>query len=116
MMVVVDRFSKMAHFVPCSKKFDASQVARLYFAEIVKLHGIQKTLTSDQYVKFVSHFWRTLWTCMGSKLRFSSLHHPQTDGQSEVTNQSLGNLLRSLIGEHPKQWDLTVPQAEFAYN
>ncbi|GJV55821.1 RNA-directed DNA polymerase [Tanacetum coccineum] len=76
-----------AHFVPCSKTFDASQVARLYFAEIVKLHGIPKTLTSDQDVKFVSYFWRTLWTRMGS-----------------------------LIGEHPKQWDLTLPQAAFVYN
>nr|GEX25864.1 RNA-directed DNA polymerase [Tanacetum cinerariifolium] len=116
MMVVVDRFSKMARFVPCSKTFDASQVARLYFAEIVKLHGIPKTLTLDEDVKFVSHFWQTLWRRIGSKLQFSSSHHPQTNGQSEFTNRSLRNLIRSLIGEHPKKWDLTFSQVEFAYN
>nr|GEV62396.1 RNA-directed DNA polymerase [Tanacetum cinerariifolium] len=100
----------------CNYTHTTSQVARLYFEEIIKLHGVPKTLTFDRDVKFVSHFWHTFWTRMGSKLQFSSSHHPQTDGQTVVVNRSLGNFLRSLIGDNAKQWDLILPQAEFAYN
>ncbi|GJZ01305.1 gag-pol polyprotein [Tanacetum coccineum] len=93
-----------------------NQVANLYFKEIVRLHGIPRTMVSDRDVKFRSHFWITLWRKMGTKLKFSTSSHPQTDGQTEVTNRTLGSLLRALITTNLKQWEDLLPQAEFAYN
>ena len=109
-MVVVDRFSKMAHFVPCNIIANASSIADLYFREIVKLHGVLKTITSNRDLKFVSHFSRTLWRKFGTALQFSYSCHPQTEGQTGVMNWSLGNLLRSFVGKNIRQWDLLWPK------
>ncbi|XP_078441520.1 uncharacterized protein LOC144711407 [Wolffia australiana] len=98
-----------------SKTFDASLIARFY-DHIVKLHGVPKTIISDRDVKITSYFWKTLWVLMGTQHRFSSAYHPQTDGQTEVVNRSLGNLLRSIVGDNVTAWDHVLPRAEFAFN
>jgi hypothetical protein len=114
--VVADIFSKMAHFIPCRKIDDAIHVADLFFHEIVLLHGVSNTIVSDRDAKFLSHFWRTFWAKLGTKLLFSTTCHPQTDGQMEVVNRTLSTMLRVVLKKNIKMWKECLPYVEFAYN
>ncbi|CAB4295196.1 unnamed protein product [Prunus armeniaca] len=91
LFVVVDRFSKLAHFIPCARTADATHIANLFFKEVVRLHGVPTSIVSNMDVKFTGHFWRTLW-------------------------RKFGTDLKCLVGSNVKTWDLIIPQAEFAYN
>ena len=114
--MVVDRFSKMVHCIPCKKTTDGVHMAQLFFKEIYRLHGLPISIISDRDTRFLSYFWQSLWKMVNTQLNFSCAYHPQTDGKIEVVNRSLGNLLRCLAGEHVKSWDQKLCQAKFAHN
>ena len=116
--VVVDRLSKMCHFVPCHHTITAKQTAKLFIKEIFRLHGIPKTIVSDRDKNFTFNFWEGLFDYMGTKLAKSSGYHPQTDGQTERMNRTLEEMLRAYCAaEHRQQlWDDYLPLVEFQYN
>ena len=114
--VVVDRFSKMAYFIPCHKTNDASNVAYLFFRDIVRLHDMPRTIVSDRDAKFLSYFWKTLLAKLKTKLLFSTACHPQIDGQTKVVNITLSTLLQAIIKKNIKTWVDCLPHIEFAYN
>jgi hypothetical protein len=114
--VVVDRFSKMLYFIPYHKSDYAIHIADLFFKEIVRLHSMPSTIVLERDAKFLSHFWRTLWNKLGTKLLFSTTCHPQTDGQTEVVNRTLGTMLRAILKKNLKIWEECLPHVEFAYN
>lgn len=97
--VVVDRFSKMSHFIPCKTTHDASYITHLFF-KVVRIHRLPVSIVSDRDVKFMGHFLKTLWRRLGSNLSHRSTYHPQTDGQTKVINKVLGSLRKCLTKEY----------------
>jgi len=107
--VIVDRLTKSAHFLAMNLRMSMAKLAQLYVKEIVRLHGIPSSIVSDRDPRFTSRFWQTLQEALGTKLTMSSAYHPQTDGQSERTIQSLEDLLRTCILDHLGAWDEVLP-------
>jgi hypothetical protein len=114
--VIVDRLSKIAHFISVKTTYKGSKLAKLYIARIVCLHGVPKKIVTDRGTQFTSKFWEKLYESMDTKLNFSSAYHSQMDGQTERVNQILEDMLRACALKDSKSWDKCLPYAEFSCN
>jgi hypothetical protein len=114
--VIIDRLTKIAHFLPVKTKYPVLAYAELYIARILSLHGVPKTIVSDRGPQFVSKFWEELHKSLGTKLLHSLKYHPQTSGQTERVNQILEDMLRACVLEFPQKWDDFLPLVKFSYN
>ena len=115
-MVVVDRVSKMAHFVPTRDTAMTQEVGQLYFDKVVKHHGMQKSIILDRDPKFTSRFWHALWKKLGTELKMSTAFWPQTDGQTERVNLVLQEYLRNYVNADQTDWVDHISMAKFSYN
>ena len=115
-LVVVDRFTKMAHFMPTTEKTTAEGLARLFRDNVWQLHGLPESIISDRSPQFVAGLMRELNKMLGIKTKLSTAFHLQTDGQTERMNQELEQYLRMFIDHCQKQWPEWLGTAEFAYN
>jgi hypothetical protein len=115
-LVVVDRLSKMAHYIPTQGDLRAPELAETFNREIVRLHGPPKSIVSDRGVLFTSAYWSTFAACLGSRRLLSTAFHPQTDGQTERMNQTLEQYLRVFCNYEQDNWARLLSDAEFAYN
>ena len=114
--VIVDRLTKSAHFLPIRKDYSVETLSKLYVDEIVCNHGIPLDIISDRDSRFMSSFWTGLQKALGTKLNPSTAYHPQTDGQTERTIQTLEDLLRACVLNFRGSWDSHLPLVEFSYN
>ncbi|GJR90288.1 putative reverse transcriptase domain-containing protein [Tanacetum coccineum] len=114
--VIVDRLTKSAHFLPIRENDPLDKLARLYLNRIVARHGIPASIICDRDGRFTSNFWRSFQKALGTDISMSTAYHPETDGQSERTIQTLEDMLRACVIDFGKGWVKHLPLAEFSYN
>jgi hypothetical protein len=115
-LTIVDHLSKYAHFITLGHPYTAMSVAKAFFEHVVRLHNILASIVSDRDPIFTNAIWQELFRLCGTQLWLSSAFHPQTDGQSEVTNRIITVYLCCLAGGRPKSWLQWLPWVEYCYN
>ena len=115
-LVIVDRFSKQSIFIPTTNECSSEDLAQLFVLHVFSKHGVPSHVTSDRGSEFVSRFFRSLGDALGMKLHFTSGYHPQADGQTERTNQTLEQYLHHYVSYQQDNWSTLLPLAEFTYN
>jgi len=103
-LVVVDRFTKYAHFIALSHPYTASTVANIFWKRVHILHGTPESIVTDRDKVFVSNFWQALFKLLGTQLHYNSAYHPPSDGQTERVKRCLKNYLRCMVSNRPTQW------------
>lgn len=114
--VIVDRFTKMAHFIPLKPPAGSKELASIFVKEIWRLHGLPSEIISDRDSRFTSGFWNSIMELLEIKSKMSTAFHPQTDGQTERTNQTIEAFLRAYCCEDQSDWASLLPWAEYSYN
>jgi len=115
-MVVVDKLTKFAHFIPLKTTHKAVDVADIFMKEVAQLHGIPKTIVSDRDPKFTLNFWKELFKGFRTNLNFSMTYHPEFDGQTKRENRVIEDIMRMYVMDKPSKWEYYLHLVEFAYN
>jgi len=114
--VIVNRLTKVAHFIPVKIGYSVDKLAELYIDNVLRLHGAPKSIVSDRGPQFSAKLWKSFHKAMCTSLDFSTTFHPQTDGQTERVNQILEDLLRACVMTYGNDWEKSLSFAKFSYN
>ena len=115
-MVVVDKLTNVTHFISIKSTHKIDDIAKIFMKVIFKLHGLPKEIVSDRDVNLTSNFWKGLFADLGTKLKFITTYHPQTNGKTERVNKVLEDMLHMYVMDKPTKWEDYLHLVEFAYN